>query len=119
MALPETAPSEPLLDLPIRSASGNGVLLSRCQALSAVLRNGAIDNGATVNAFPGIKDEEKIREPLQHHEPFALWTFHHSLLGKVFTAVTMSSKRQTNFNDHYVSMVYKKTAKKKRQRWPG
>jgi hypothetical protein len=37
----------------------------------------------------------------------------------VFTAVTMSSKRQTNFNDHYVSMVYKKTAKKKRQRWPG
>lgn len=82
MALPKSSPSEPCVDLPTRSTSGNRCLvLSCCQALAAVLRNCAIDNGTTVNALPRIEDEEKIRKPLQHHEPFTLWTFHHSLLG--------------------------------------
>jgi hypothetical protein len=62
-----------------RLPSGNGLWLSCREAFSAIVRNGAINNGPTIDALPCIKNEEKIREPLQHHQPFALRTFHHSL----------------------------------------
>lgn len=50
------------------------------QTLSTILGNGAVDNGTAIEAFPGIEYEE-VRESLQQHRPFALWTFHRSLLG--------------------------------------
>ena len=61
-------------------ASGNGLGLLGFQALSTILGNGAVDNGAAVETFPGKKDEKEIREPLQHHRPLTLRTFHRSLL---------------------------------------
>ncbi len=61
-------------------ARGNGLGFLDRQALSAILGNGAVDNGAAVETFPGIEDEKEIREPLQHHRPLTLWTFHRSLL---------------------------------------
>ena len=51
------------------------------QTLSAIIGNGAVDDGAAIDAFPCIKHEEEIREPLQHHQPLTLRTFHCSLPG--------------------------------------
>jgi hypothetical protein len=45
-------------------AHGNGLGLSGSQTLSAIVGNGAVDDGAAINAFPGIEDEKEIREPL-------------------------------------------------------
>ena len=63
-----------------RSARGHGLGFSSLQTLSAILGNGAVDNGAAIEAFPGIKHEKEIGEPLQRHRPLTLWTFHLSLL---------------------------------------
>ena len=62
-------------------ARANGLGFSDLQTLSSIFGNGAVDNGAAVEAFPGIEDEKEIREPLQHHRPFTLRTFHRFLLG--------------------------------------
>jgi len=59
--------------------SRNGLRFARSQALSTVVRNGAVNNGTAIDTFPCIKHEKKIREPFQHHHPFALRTFHWSL----------------------------------------
>ena len=60
-------------------ASGNGLGLPGCQALSPVVGDGAINDRAAVDALPRVKNEKEIREPFQHHQPFALRTFHRSL----------------------------------------
>ena len=65
----------------LQLARGNGLRLSCCQTLSPVVGNRAIDDGATINALPGVENEKEIREPLQHHHPFALRTFHRILPG--------------------------------------
>ena len=65
----------------LQSARGNGLSFSCCQTLSPVVGNRAIDDGATINALPGVENEKEIREPLQHHHPFALRTFHRILPG--------------------------------------
>jgi len=57
-------------------ARGSGLGFSGRQAPSAIIGNGAVDNGAAVNTFPCIKHEKEIREPFQHHHAFALRTFH-------------------------------------------
>ena len=51
------------------------------QTLSTILGNSAVDNGTAIEAFPGIEYEKEVRESLQQHRSFALWTFHRSLLG--------------------------------------
>lgn len=57
-------------------ARGNGLRFSDRQTLSAIRRNSPVDNGATVDALPGIEHDKEIREPLQHHRPIALRTVH-------------------------------------------
>ena len=42
------------------SARGDGLGFLSCQALSAILSNGAVDNGAAVETFPRIKDEKEV-----------------------------------------------------------
>ena len=54
----------------------DGLRFARRETLPAVGGNGAIDDGAAVDAFPGIEDEKEIRKSLQHHQAFTLWTFH-------------------------------------------
>lgn len=54
----------------------DGLRFARRQTLAAVGGNGAIDDGTAVDAFPGVEDEKEIRKSLQHHQAFALWTFH-------------------------------------------
>jgi hypothetical protein len=49
------------------------------QALPFVGVNGAINNRAAVDAFPGIEDEEEVRESFHHHQALALWTVHKAL----------------------------------------
>ena len=51
------------------------------QAFAPVVGNRAIDDGAAVDALPGVEDQKEIGEPLEHHEPFALRTFHRVLPG--------------------------------------
>jgi len=62
-------------------AGGDGLRLSSSETLSPVVRDGAVDHGAAIEAFPCIEHQKEIREPLQHHHPFTLRTFHRSLLG--------------------------------------
>jgi len=57
-------------------ASRNGLGIPRCETLSAIVRNGAIDDRAAVDAFPCVENEKEIREAFQHHQAFALRTFH-------------------------------------------
>jgi len=38
----------------------NGLGFVRSQALSAIIGNRAVDNGAAVDTFPGIEDEKEI-----------------------------------------------------------
>ena len=62
-------------------ARGNGLRFSCRQTLSPIVGNRTIDDGAAVNALPGIENEKEIREPLQHHHSLALRTFHRILPG--------------------------------------
>jgi len=57
-------------------ARTNGLRLAGSQTLSAIIGNGAVDNGAAVDAFPCIEHEKEVREPLQHHHSLAFRTFH-------------------------------------------
>ena len=50
--------------------------LSRCQALSSIVRYGLVDNGPTIEAFPCIKHQKEIGESLQAHQPLTFGTFH-------------------------------------------
>jgi hypothetical protein len=60
-------------------AYGHGLGSSGSQALSAIVGNRAVYNGAAIEAFPGIEHEKEIREPLQHHHSLTLRTIHRSL----------------------------------------
>ena len=55
---------------------GDGLRVSGRQAFAAIVGNGAVDNGAAIDAFPCVKHEKEIREPLQHHHSLTLRTFH-------------------------------------------
>ena len=37
--------------------------LPRSETLPTIVGNGAVDDGAAVNALPGVEDEEEIGEP--------------------------------------------------------
>jgi len=64
-------------------------VLARCdrlripcgETLPPIVGNGTVYDGAAVNAFPRVEDEEEIGEAFQHHEAFALRAFHRILPG--------------------------------------
>jgi hypothetical protein len=39
---------------------GNGLGFSKSQTLSAIIGNGAVDNGAAIDAFPCVEHEEEV-----------------------------------------------------------
>jgi hypothetical protein len=45
-------------------ACGNGLGFSDRQTFSAIGGNSTVDKGTTIDAFPGIKHDKEIREPL-------------------------------------------------------
>ena len=49
------------------------------ETLPPVVGNRTIDDGAAVDTFPGVEDEEEVGEPFQHHESSAFRAFHRSL----------------------------------------
>jgi hypothetical protein len=53
------APSPKPNDLPSR----DGLSLAGSQALSAVVRDSAVNNGTAIDAFPCIEHEKEIGEP--------------------------------------------------------
>ena len=50
------------------------------EAVSPVIGDCLIDNCSAVDTFPGIKDQEEVREPFHHHQSFALRTIHNNFL---------------------------------------
>ena len=62
-----------------------------CKALSPICANGTVQDRTAVNAFPGIKDEEEVREPLHHHQAITLGTSHVSFL--LPASLTWGTKR--------------------------
>ena len=64
-----------------RLAGRHRLSVASGEALSTIGRNGSVDDGSAVDAFPGVENEKEIREPFQHHHAFALRTFHVFLLG--------------------------------------
>ncbi len=54
------------LKLGVRSflAHGNSLGVSGRQTLAAITRNGSVDHGAAIHAFPCIEHKKEIREPL-------------------------------------------------------
>ncbi len=50
------------------------------EAVSPVIGDRLIDDCSAVDTFPGIKDQEKVREPFHHHQSFALRTIHNNFL---------------------------------------
>lgn len=57
-------------------ARTDGLRLAGSQTLSSIIGNGSVDNSAAIDAFPCIKHEKEVREPLQHHHSLAFRTFH-------------------------------------------
>jgi len=57
-------------------ARSNGLGFSGRKTLSAIIGNGAVNDGTAIHAFPGIEHEKEIGKPFQHHHPLALRTFH-------------------------------------------
>jgi hypothetical protein len=46
------------------------------EAVSPIIGDRPIDDRSAVDTFPGIEDQEKIREPFQHHQSFAFRAIH-------------------------------------------
>lgn len=92
-AIPAGSEFEPAV-VRIPLTRGNGLGLLGFQAFSAILGNGAVDNGPAVETLPGIEYEKEIREPLQHHRPFTLRTFHRSLLQMVRCTIEGDVKQE-------------------------
>lgn len=55
--------------------------IARRKTLPSIIGNSPVDDGTAIDALPGVKNEEEVGEPLQHHESFALRTFHLFLPG--------------------------------------
>ena len=54
------------------------------EAVSSIVGDCPIDDRSAVDTFPRIEDQEKVREPFQHHQSFALRAIHnYSLPGYV------------------------------------
>jgi hypothetical protein len=49
---------------PMSLARSNGLGYSDRKTVSAIGGNSTVDKGTTIDAFPGIKHEKEIREPL-------------------------------------------------------
>lgn len=56
--------------------SRDGLRFTGGEALSAVVRDCTVNNGAAIDTFPCIEHEKEIGEPFQHHHTLALRTFH-------------------------------------------
>lgn len=61
--------------------SRRGLAVPSRQALTPIVGNGAVDDRAAIDAFPGVENQKEVGETLKHHEPFALRTFHRILPG--------------------------------------
>jgi hypothetical protein len=51
-----------------------------CKAVFPIIAYRLIDDRSTIDTFPGIEHQEKVRESFQHHQSFALRTIHDSSL---------------------------------------
>jgi hypothetical protein len=50
--------------------------LCRRQTFSSIVRDGLVNNGTTVHAFPRIEHQKEIRESLHPHQALAFGTLH-------------------------------------------
>jgi hypothetical protein len=78
-------------------AGRNRLSFASGEALPTIGRNRAVNDGAAVDTFPGIKNQKEIGESFQHHHAFAFRTFHLLLLGgDVYSCACSEARAEPN-----------------------
>ena len=74
-----------------------------CEAISPIIIDLPIDDRSAVDTFPRIEDQEKIREPPQHHQSFALRAIHNYFLPRYVNELArrISNLRSSMTASHY------------------
>jgi hypothetical protein len=55
-----------------------------CQAAFPIIGDRSIDDCSAIETFPGVEDQEEIREAFQHHQSLALRAIHNSFLPRYY-----------------------------------
>jgi hypothetical protein len=73
------------------------------EAISPIIKDFPIDDRSTVDTFPRIEDQEKVREPPQHHQSFALRAIHNYFLPRHVNELArrISNLRSSMTASHY------------------
>ena len=73
------------------------------EASSPIIEDLPIDDRSAVDTFPGIEDQEKVREPLQPHQSFALRAIHNYFLPRYVSELArgISNLRSSMTASHY------------------
>ena len=73
------------------------------EAISPIIEDLPIDDRSAVDTFPRIEDQEKIREPPQHHQSFALRAIHNYFLPRYVNELArrISNLRSSMTASHY------------------
>ena len=74
-----------------------------CEAISPIIEDRPIDDRSAVDTFPRIEDQEKVREPPQHHQSFALLAIHNYFLPRYVSELArrISNLRSSMTASHY------------------
>ena len=67
----------------ISALHGGRFNFCRClgyEAIFPIIADRLIDDRSAIDTFPGIENQEEVREAFQHHQSFSLWAIHHSFL---------------------------------------
>jgi hypothetical protein len=73
------------------------------EAISPVIGDRPIDDRSAVKTFPRIEDQEKVREPIQHHQSFALRATHNHFLPR---DVNELARRTSNLRSSMTASHY-------------
>ena len=77
------------------------------EALPTVRRNGPIDDGTTVDAFPGVENEERNQRTVPTSSCLHFWTFHVSSWVVTFTAEpALKQELHQNVKSIYFNSLY-------------
>jgi hypothetical protein len=73
------------------------------EAISPIIEDLPIDYRSAVDTFPRIEDQEKVREPLEHHQSFALRAIHNYFLARYANELArrISNLRTSMTASHY------------------
>jgi hypothetical protein len=67
---------EPVRSLSLVFACGGSDSFQERGALFLIIQDRSVHEGATIDTFPSVENDEKIGEPFQIHQTFTLWASH-------------------------------------------